>query len=131
LTIGLLFFDGLPDDQVFAALESLVSEAWRPADPLLSQFDYQDLDRLSAFFNLVDAGADGARIEMSSRQKRRDLLQAVWKLQRRKVLATLPALTAMIKRSSREAKVFREGEPTEEEVEPASPRRRGRGAGKP
>lgn len=102
LAIGLLFFEGLPDDQVFAGLETLVDDAWRLSDPQLRQYDYRDLDRLSACFGLVDAGADGMRIEMVSRSKRRELMQTVWRLQRRKVLATLPALTAMIKRSALE-----------------------------
>lgn len=98
--LGLVLFDGLPDDQIFAAVEYLVDEAWRRTDPNLPLFDYRDLDRLSAFFHLTRAGDDGERIEVPSRQKRGAILHAAWELQRRRLLAVVPAMTRLIKQLS-------------------------------
>jgi hypothetical protein len=98
--LGLVLFDGLPDDQIFAAVEYLVDEAWRRTDPNLPLFDYRDLDRLSAFFHLTRAGDDGERIEVRSRRQREAILQAAWELQRRRLLAVVPAMTRLIKQFS-------------------------------
>jgi hypothetical protein len=96
LALGLVLFDGLPDDQIFAALELLVNEAWRQSDPNLPLFDYKDLERLRAYFHLAESGEDGTRIETTSRQKRESILQAAWELQRRRLLAVVPALTRLL-----------------------------------
>jgi hypothetical protein len=95
--LALALFDGLPDNQAFAAVEFLVDEAWRRTDPNLPLFDYRDLIRLSAHFHLAETGKDGARIETSSQQKRTAILQAAWELQRRRMLAVVPAMTRLIK----------------------------------
>jgi hypothetical protein len=117
--LGLVLFDGLPDDQIFAAVEYLVDEAWRRTDPNLPLFDYRDLDRLSAFFHLTKAGDDGERIEVPSRQKRGAILRAAWELQRRRLLAVVPAMTRLIKQLSPPAP--RPAETTESKKEsPAS-----------
>ena len=100
LALGLVLFDGLPDDQSFAAVEYLVAEAWRRTDPNLPHFDYRDLTRLDAYFHLAKAGEDGERIETPSRQKRDAILQAAWELQRRRLLAVVPAMTRLIKQLS-------------------------------
>ena len=100
LALGLVLFDGLPDDQIFAAVEYLVDEAWRRTDPNLPTFDYRDLTRLSAYFHLAEAGEDGARIETTSRQNRNAILQAAWELQRRRLLAVVPAMTRLIQQFS-------------------------------
>jgi len=97
LALGLVLFDGLSDDQAFAALEVLVSQAWRQSDPNLPLFDYKDLARLGAYFQLSETGEDGARIETASRQKREAILQAAWELQRRRMLAVVPAMTRLIR----------------------------------
>ncbi|MCH8505580.1 MAG: hypothetical protein LAT50_14825 [Ectothiorhodospiraceae bacterium] len=46
LCIGLTFFDGLPEDQFFAALEDVVARAWQKRDPSLKALDYCDLTNL-------------------------------------------------------------------------------------
>ena len=97
LALGLVLFDGLPDGQIFAALEFLVNEAWRQADPNLPLFDYHDLARLGAYFHIAEAGDDGTRIETSSRQKREEILKASWEFQRRRLLTIVPAITRLIK----------------------------------
>jgi hypothetical protein len=98
--LSLALFDGLSDDQIFAAVEYLVDAAWRRTDPNLPLFDYRDLARVGAHFHLAEAGEDGARIETSSRKKREAILRAAWELQRRRLLAVVPALTRLIKQFS-------------------------------
>jgi hypothetical protein len=96
LALGLVLFDGLPDDQIFAALEILVNDAWRQSDPNLPLFDYKDLERLDAHFHLAESKEDGTRIETSSRQKRDSIIRAAWEVQRRRLLAVLPAMTRLL-----------------------------------
>jgi hypothetical protein len=100
LALGIIFFDGLADDQIFAALEILVNEAWRQSDPNLPLFDYKDLEDLSAYFHITETGEDGTRIETTSRQKREAILQAAWELQRRRLLSAVPAITQLLKKIS-------------------------------
>lgn len=95
--LGLVLFDGLPDDQIFAAVELLVAEAWRRTDPNLPLFDYRDLNRVGAYIHLTEAGEDGARIETTSGGKRDAILRAAWEFQRRRLLAVVPAMTRLIK----------------------------------
>lgn len=46
LCIGLTFFDGLPEDQFFAALEDVVARSWQKRDPSLKALDYCDIQNL-------------------------------------------------------------------------------------
>jgi hypothetical protein len=103
LSLGLALLDGLPDDQIFTALELLVERAWRSSDPLLRHFDYHDLAHLSAYFPLISTGTGGGKIEIRSRRRRQEILRAAWDFQRRRMLATLPVITALIKGSAGES----------------------------
>jgi hypothetical protein len=97
LVLGLALLDGLPDDLLFAGLELLVEDVWRSTDPLLAQFDYRDLSRFAAYFKETHIDGGRVRIESSSRAHRRQILRAAWQHQRRRLLATLPTLTEMIR----------------------------------
>ncbi|HEV7518149.1 MAG TPA: hypothetical protein VGR07_17765, partial [Thermoanaerobaculia bacterium] len=100
MALGLTLFDGLPDDLLFAGIELLVAGAWRESDPLLPQFDYHDLERFSAYFKQSGAEGGAFRVQCSSRERRQWILRAAWNLQRRRLLATLPGLTDMIRASA-------------------------------
>jgi hypothetical protein len=102
LALGLVLLDGLPEDLLFAGLEILVETTWRGTDPLLAQFDYRDLARFSAYFKESRAEGGLVRIESGSRERRRQILEVAWHHQRRRLLATLPALTRMIRFSAAE-----------------------------
>jgi len=103
LAVGLVLLDGLPDDLLFAGLELLVESTWRGTDPLLAQFDYRDLTRFAAYFKETRVEGGFVRIESGSRLRRRQILEAAWRHQRRRLLATLPALTEMIRVSASES----------------------------
>lgn len=115
LALGLVLFDGLPDDQIFAALEYLVHEAWRKSDPNIPLFDYKDLEHLSACFRLAESGNDGTRIESTSYQKCDFILRAGWEAQRRRLLAVVPAITHLLKRNAAQERARNErNDPTAE-----------------
>jgi hypothetical protein len=94
LALALTLFNGLAEDQAFAAIEVLVKRSWREADPMLEFFDYRDLERLSAYIKLQNTGQDGRKIDVPHR---REILEAAWRVQRRRLLAVLPPLTGLIK----------------------------------
>jgi hypothetical protein len=102
LAVGLVLLDGLPEDLLFAGLEILVETTWRGTDPLLAQFDYRDLARFAAYFKETRVDGGLVRIESGSRERRRQILGVAWQHQRRRLLATLPALTRMIRASATE-----------------------------
>lgn len=103
LVVGLVLLDGLPDDLLFAGLEILVETTWRETDPNFLQFDYRDLSRFAAYFKQTSVDGGFLRIESGSRRRRADILQVAWNHQRRRLLATLPALTEMIRVSASES----------------------------
>ncbi|MEM1204812.1 MAG: hypothetical protein AAGN66_16405 [Acidobacteriota bacterium] len=101
LALGLAMFDGLFEDQVFAALEILVGSEWRGRDPVLAQFDYHELVPLTAYFQGVEGrvgtvGRVGVRVAAT----RLTLLEAAWGLHRRLVLQTLPFLARLVRESA-------------------------------
>lgn len=99
LALGLALFDGLFDDQLFAALELMMDLVWRPRNPALAAFDYCDLEALTGYFRLTEAAAGGVRVETHSAQQRQALLEVAWKLHRRQLLATLPVLTRLVRQA--------------------------------
>jgi len=120
LVVGLVLLDGLPDDLLFAGLEILVETIWRETDPLFSQFDYRDLSRFAAYFKQTPIDGGFLRIECGSRKRRVDILQVAWNHQRRRLLATLPALTEMVRVSASESAAPTPGERPSERDEPAT-----------
>ncbi|MBX0330694.1 hypothetical protein K2Z83_23845 [Oscillochloris sp. ZM17-4] len=50
LVLALNFFDGLIDEQFFAAVDLLAERAWLRREPSLQSLDYYDFDKLHKFF---------------------------------------------------------------------------------
>jgi hypothetical protein len=98
LAVGLMLFDGLPADQVFAGIETLVEEVWRVADPLLPQFDFLDVERLGRYFHRVQR--DGEGYFWIAAEQRRQMLEVAWQLHRRRLLETLPALAELVRNAA-------------------------------
>lgn len=101
LALGLSFFDGLFDDQFFAAFEEIVETAWQRRDASLRALDYCDLDKLRSFFNFTETNTSVTFIEVRSPQQRQMLLKIAWKSHRRQILAALPVLVNLVKNSVR------------------------------
>jgi len=99
LALGLSFFEGLLDDQFFAALETVVENAWRRRDASLRALDYCDLDNLRNFFSFVEAQDQTTRIESRLPEQRQALFQLAWDSHRRQILSALPVLTLLVRNS--------------------------------
>ncbi|NEP75143.1 MAG: hypothetical protein F6K25_22545 [Okeania sp. SIO2G4] len=52
MALGISFFNGMFEDQLFTALEKVFTEAWRKLDPSLMALDYSDLEEL--IYNYFD-----------------------------------------------------------------------------
>ena len=97
LILGLILFDGLPDEIIFTGLELLVKNTWRSSDPSIPQFDYGDLVQCSAYFKKVESEQGPTRIRSISQERRHCILKLVWNNQRRRLLLALPVLREMIR----------------------------------
>ncbi|MBW4431979.1 MAG: hypothetical protein KME28_09680 [Pelatocladus maniniholoensis HA4357-MV3] len=99
LALGLCFFDGLFDDQFFAALEQVVQSTWQKGDPSLRAFDYCDLNNLRNFFNFVETKSQGTKVEIRFPKHRQMLLKEAWNNYGRRILAVLPVLSSLVENS--------------------------------
>ncbi|KYC34574.1 hypothetical protein WA1_51200 [Scytonema hofmannii PCC 7110] len=101
LAIGLSFFDGLFDDQFFAALEEVVESVWQRRDTSLRALDYCDLDNLRSFFNFTETTTQRTIVEVRFPKQRQILFKVAWGSHRRQILAALPILVNLVKNSVR------------------------------
>jgi hypothetical protein len=117
LSVGLTLFDGLAEDQCFAALERWVGALRNDRNPAVRAFDYADLDELEDFFAFEPA-AEGAR-KLAGRRpnQRKNLIRVAWGTHRRHLLGALPLLTELATRTE-------EGNQTDWELFRSDERRR-------
>lgn len=101
LAIGLSLFDGLFDDQFFAALEVVVSNAWQNRDSNLKALDYCDLDNLRNYFDFIDTDDQRTLVKIRFPKQRFTCLKIAWKSHRRQILAALPILVDIIKNTTK------------------------------
>lgn len=99
LALGLGFFDGIFDDQLFAALEEVVEGVWQRRDTSLRALDYCDLDNLRNFFSFVEAEAYGTKIESRLPEQRQMLFEVAWNSHRRQILTALPVVAQLVRNS--------------------------------
>ncbi|HET7232750.1 MAG TPA: hypothetical protein VFJ16_22260 [Longimicrobium sp.] len=98
LALCLSFFNGLYEDQFFAALERWVAHIRETRDPLVRAFDYHDLDNLRTVFSPVRAGSAGTRFEASAPQ-RAVLFRAAWGTHRRQIVGAMGVLAQLVAQS--------------------------------
>lgn len=103
LAAGLLFFDGLFDDQLFGALDVAVARAWRFREPGLESFDYHDLDALDTYFRRSATAASGVRVESRSDGQAEALRRAVWRFHRRQLVSLLPVVSDLVREAGTRA----------------------------
>src|SRR5919202_2470451 len=119
LALGVSFFDGLFDDQFFAALEKVVRNVWQQRDSTLRALDYCDLENLGNYFEfskitVYDSGSKGFKfvnaadypmeievrvIEIRRTEDRRLLFKVAWDTHRRQILTALSEIVQMVKES--------------------------------
>ncbi|WP_427160538.1 hypothetical protein ACQFX9_02405 [Aliinostoc sp. HNIBRCY26] len=119
LAIGISFFDGLFEDQFFAALEKLVSEVWQQRDPSLQALDYCDFTNLGNHHSFTDEAKDpfdlnkfkfvkqepyatdieiyNSKIKRSN--ERPTLFSVAWKSHRRQIITALPVIVKLVQDS--------------------------------
>ncbi|HSU17993.1 hypothetical protein [Longimicrobium sp.] len=95
LALGMAFFEGLPDDQFFAAMERWVADIRERRDPRQRSFDYADVARLEDFFARVETADGGIRWEPRWPDQRAFILRAGWDGHRRQMLGALDVLTRL------------------------------------
>ncbi len=99
LALAICFFDGLYEQQFFAAVDCLIDQAWRQRDTLWRAIDYDDLAPLERFYEFVPLTSGGKIIKTRSREQRRMLLTIVWERHRRSLVSALPVFYHCIKQS--------------------------------
>ncbi|NES73621.1 MAG: hypothetical protein F6K24_54770, partial [Okeania sp. SIO2D1] len=118
LALGLSFFDGLFEDQLFAALETLVKKVWQERDSSLRALDYHDLEKLqenyfkffpnelyqniSPNFRVIKTKSykfDAPSINILSRENRRTLLKVAWESHGRQIINALSVLIELVQKS--------------------------------
>jgi len=101
ITLGLCIFEGLYDDQYFAAMETVFQQSWRNRNPTLDALDYCDLDSLSNYYKLIELSKEDGirRVESHLAGLRKILLELAWESHRRHILTALPVMEKLVKES--------------------------------
>lgn len=119
LALGLNLFDGLFEDQFFAALEQVVRNVWQQRDSSLRALDYCDLENLGNYFEFSKITAydyssnnfkfvkaeDSAieieiiRIEIRNPNNRRLLFKIAWETHPRLIISSLSEIVQIVKES--------------------------------
>lgn len=119
LALGLSFFDGLFEDQFFAALEQVVSNVWQQRDSTLRALDYCDLENLGNYFEFsriskseynssnfqifnTDDGEiqiEVSRIKIRNPDDRRLVFKIAWDSHRRQIINGLSEIMQIVKES--------------------------------
>lgn len=118
LALGLSFFKGCLEDQLFAGLEKVFLEAWREREPSLRFLDYEDLNNLESDYfqlsqdiDLYETTSSKFRVVENKTYKidirsikilseNRDILfREAWNNQRRLIISALGVLVKIVKES--------------------------------
>lgn len=99
--LALSFFDGLAEDQVFAALRELVLTKWQQQSADLSIFDYVELEKVWAFYRYSNDDASRARITSTIPNQRQILLKFAWDSYRMHIQSALSWMVELVKESVR------------------------------
>ncbi len=118
LALGLSFFNGLFEDQLFAALERVVQEVWQKRDPSLRSLDYSDLEQLQDQYFALDKNSlyeskpddfkvvktknykiDLRSIKILSLENRQLLFKVAWESHRRQIVTALDILVDLVEES--------------------------------
>lgn len=95
LALGLSLFDGLFDDQFFAAIDRVVEKVWQKRDSSLRALDYCDLSKLRIFFDFVPTKEYGVKIESNIQDQRKIIFEVAWNSHRRQILTALPIIAQL------------------------------------
>ncbi|NEP88318.1 MAG: hypothetical protein F6K18_16605 [Okeania sp. SIO2C2] len=121
LILGISFFNDMFEDQLFAALEKVFTEAWQKRNPSLTALDYSDLEELqynyfdfqendlyegvSNSFKVVETKlykTDLRSINILYLGNRNKLFEIAWQTHRRQIINALEVLVDIVKESASE-----------------------------
>lgn len=119
LALGVSFFQNLPVDQLFAALEDVVERIWQKRDPSLRALDCNDLDDLSQYCHLSRSNyinsnsalryvsgesnfteIEVTRLVLNKASNSKHLYSIAWEMYRRQIVTALKRIAKIIKSSS-------------------------------
>ena len=129
LALGVSLFNGLFEDQLFAAIERVVQEVWQRRDSSLLAIDYEDLEKLQDnYFSLSendfnepvarnfkvvrakkDYKVDIRSLKILSPNNRKKLFEIAWKSHRRQIITALNVLVDLVKESVAAEDYYRQG----------------------
>lgn len=128
LALGISFFHGCFEDQLFAALERVVQGVWQKRDPSLRGLDYCDLDQLqenyfgfyendfyeaqTTEFKVVktkDHKIDIRSIKVLSTEDRQILFEVAWESHRLQIVTALDVLVTLVEESVKEENYYSDG----------------------
>ena len=130
LAIGLSFFNGCFEDQLFAALERVIEDVWQKRESSLVSLDYSDLEKLeNDYFELADNNnlyesevskfkivetqfypIDTCSLKILSLENRQALLKIAWKSYRRHIISALDVLVDLVQESVAEDNSYKKGQ---------------------
>lgn len=101
MALGLCLFEGLFDDQFFAAMDFLYEKSWRQRNIALNYTDYCDLESLGNYYKLVemDRTNDIRKVASIPNDMRKELLNVSWNSYRRHFISALPVLVELVRES--------------------------------
>ena len=98
MALAISFFDGLVEEQVFSALQTLVTTVWMQTGTL-GLFDYLEIERIRTFFPISDVSSVRPRFQGIFPKQRQILLKLAWDRYRVHIRTALPWLVQLAKTS--------------------------------
>ena len=91
IVIGLTFFYGAYEEQVFAGFERILRLAWQERNKDLRPIDYEDIIPLMSYLKF-----EGKLITGITEDQRRKVIQLAWRTHKRYILSAIPILEQII-----------------------------------
>ena len=96
IAIALALFNGVDEDLVFTAIDTLMEQAWRKRDSALLFVDYSDLEPLLQYFTFDQDANSVRRLRTVGEETDATILKTAWPTHRRQIVAALPVLTSLV-----------------------------------
>jgi len=101
LALGLSIFNNIFSEQSFFILDRLVKMVWENRSVNLVCYDYKDIENISRYFRVVDAGSMNERIEPTAVGVSEHILNICWNSHRRYIVTALPEVLKLLRGSVR------------------------------
>lgn len=99
LVLGLSIFNGVFSEQSFAILDKFVKTTWKNRSINLVCYDYKDIEDISRYYRIIDAGLISERIEPISAGVAQQIINICWGSHRRYIVTALPEVLQLLRDS--------------------------------